>query len=291
MNISLPNQIYLNNLFNVLFSPYNTLSGKVRPHYKSDGAPAHTNYITDVTDVYDISKGEFPLSTIRKINWKKAIGEILWMYKDCSNELSLLRDKYGIKWWDDWDVGDGTIGHRYGYTIRKYDLYNKLIDGLKRQPFGRRHIIDLWQYSDFQESEGLIPCVYKSQWSVRGEYLDVYIDQRSSDYIVSEGFDRIQYAALLLIVARTVGLKPGKMTYHVSNLHIYDRHLHIALNILAKLNAGMKCEDPFVMNNLKEQPKLILDDNVHNIYECNVDSFKIESYHPNETKYSFDIAI
>ena len=45
------------------------------------------------------------------------------------------------------------------------------------------------------------------------------------------------------------------------------------------------------MNNLKEQPKLILDYNVHNIYECNMDSFKVENYHPNETKYSFDIAI
>lgn len=291
MEISLANHIYLKNLENVLFSPYNTESGTVRPHYKSDGAPAHTKYITDVTDVYDISKGEFPLSTLRKINWKKAIGELLWMYKDKTNDISVLEEKYGVKWWRDWDVGDGTIGHRYGYTIHKYNLYNNLIEGLKCDPFGRRHIIDLWQYEDFNETPGLTPCVYKTHWTVRGEFLDVYVDQRSSDYIVSEGFDRIQYAALLLIVARTVGLKPGKITYHVNNLHIYDRHLSAALDILGKIKKGIEDNNPYVIFNLEEQPKLILDKDVSNIYDCTMDSFKIEDYNPNETNYKFDIAI
>lgn len=291
MNVSVPNHVYLNNLVNVLFSPYNTESGTVRPHYKSDGAPAHTKYITDVTDVYDISKGEFPLSTFRKINWKKAIGELLWMYKDETNDISVLEDKYGVKWWRDWDIEDGTIGHRYGYTIHKYNLYRNLIEGLKCDPFGRRHIIDLWQYEDFNETPGLNPCVYKTIWNVRGKFLDVYVNQRSSDYIVSEGFDRIQYTALLLIVARTIGLKPGKFTYHVNNLHIYDRHLSAALDILARIKDGIENKDPFIIDNLEEQPKLILDDNIHNIYECDVDNFKIENYHPNKTNYKFDIAI
>ena len=64
------NEIYKNNLVGLLNSQYKTLDGKVRPHYKSDGKPAHTQYITDVTDVYDISKGEFPISTYRAIPWK-----------------------------------------------------------------------------------------------------------------------------------------------------------------------------------------------------------------------------
>ena len=92
------NDIYRKNLEDLLNSPYNTLDGNVRPHYKSDGKPAHTQYITDVTDVYDISKGEFPITNYRPINWKAAIGELLWMWVDQSNDISLLEKKYGVKW-------------------------------------------------------------------------------------------------------------------------------------------------------------------------------------------------
>lgn len=74
-------------------------------------------------------------------------------------------------------------------------------------------------------------------------------------------------------------------------MHIYDRHLSAALDILARIKDGIENKDPFIIDNLEEQPKLILDDNIHNIYECDMDSFKIENYHPNKTNYKFDIAI
>ena len=107
------NEIYKNNLVGLLNSQYKTLGGKVRPHYKSDGKPAHTQYITDVTDVYDISKGEFPISTYRPISWKSAIGELLWIYQLQSNDIHTLEKEFNIKWWEPWDIGDGTIGQRY----------------------------------------------------------------------------------------------------------------------------------------------------------------------------------
>ena len=87
------NDIYRKNLEDLLNSPYNTLYGKVRPHYKSDGKPAHAQYITDVTDVYDIYKGEFTITNYRPINWKAAIGELLWIWVDQSNDISLLEKK------------------------------------------------------------------------------------------------------------------------------------------------------------------------------------------------------
>ena len=48
----------------------------------------------------------------------------------------------GIGWWDDWDIGDGTIGHRYGYTVSAYDLMNRLLEDIENDPYGRMALVD-----------------------------------------------------------------------------------------------------------------------------------------------------
>lgn len=272
------NKIYKQNLEELLNSPYNTLDGKVRPHYKSDGKPAHTQYITDVTDVYDISKGEFPISTYRSIPWKSAIGELLWIYQLQSNDINVLEKEFNIKWWEPWDIGDGTIGQRYGAIIKRYDLINKTINELKNNKYSRRIIMNMWQLKDFSETNGLNPCVYSTTWNVRGEYLDVFVLQRSSDYIISEGFNRLQYCALLMMIAQCTGLKPGKMTYHVNNMHIYDRHIPIAKDILKN-----KPSD--------KQPILKINPEVKNFGDFIIDDFSLENFESNGKNYKFDIAI
>ena len=150
---------------------------KVRPKYP-DGVDAYTVFITQVCETYDISKGEFPIITLRPVPWKSGLKEILWIYQDQTSDLSVLKEKYGVHWWDEWNVGDGTIGQRYGATVKRYDLMNKLLEGLKKEPYGRRHIIDLYQFADFAETDGLFPCAYETLWSVRGEYLDMTLNQR-----------------------------------------------------------------------------------------------------------------
>src|SRR5574344_505295 len=79
-----------------------------RPKYL-DGTPAHTLSINHVMPSYE--SYEMPLSTLRPIATKSAIGELLWIYADQSSDLKLLKDKYGITWWDSWDLGDRTIGN------------------------------------------------------------------------------------------------------------------------------------------------------------------------------------
>ena len=71
----------------ILEQGYSTKGEKVRPKY-ADGTPSHTFYINQVFEKYDLSKGEFPILTIRPIPWKSSIKEILWIYQDQSNELS-----------------------------------------------------------------------------------------------------------------------------------------------------------------------------------------------------------
>ncbi len=138
--VSKTDELFKNTLNEILTAGTSTEGHKIRPKYK-DGAPAHTIYINQVVEKYDISKGELPITTLRPTAWKSAIKEILWIYQDQSNDLSVLEEKYGIMWWRDWEVNNSnTIGQRYGATVKKYDLMNKLLNGLKNEPYTRRHI-------------------------------------------------------------------------------------------------------------------------------------------------------
>ncbi|WP_130806580.1 thymidylate synthase [Senegalia massiliensis] len=270
-------KIFRENIEEILENGYSTENEKVRPHYE-DGTPSHTLFIPQTYEKYDISKGEFPIISLRPIAWKSGIKEILWIYQDQSNELSTLKEKYNIHWWDDWNVGDGTIGMRYGATVKKYDLMNKLLDGLKNEPYGRRHIMDLYQYSDFEESKGLHPCAFMTLWTVRGEFLDMTLVQRSNDYLVAGHINKIQYVALLMMVAKSTGYKPGIFTHLVQNLHIYDRHIEQAKKLLNRTPSD-------------NQPKLILDTDKTNFYEFTINDFKMQNYDPIKPQLNFELAI
>lgn len=210
-----------------------------RAKYK-DGTPAHTKYITQVFETYDLEKGEFPITTLRNTAIRMGIKEIYWIYSMQSNDLDDLA-KLGVTFWDDWNIGDNVhrhIGERYGKTIRNWGLMDKLLDGLKNNPFGRRHIINMWQESDLRKAGGLDECAYETIWSVRKSGWDMVLDmtliQRSSDYITAGYINKIQYVALQMMVAAHCGYKVGKFSHMVQNLHIYDRHIEAANEILSR---------------------------------------------------------
>lgn len=156
---------------------------KTRAHYK-DGVQASTLSYNGEMMQYDTSKNQLPLITLRPIATKMAFNEILWIYQDASNDLDLLRDKYGVTWWDEWDIGDRTIGMAYGAVVKKYDLMYRLLEGLEKDPDGRRHIMSLWQDEVFVSDAkyGLPPCCFTTMWNVRhanaADYLDMTLVQR-----------------------------------------------------------------------------------------------------------------
>lgn len=217
-----------------------------RPKYK-DGTPAHSHFITQVFEEYDINKGEYPITTLRNTAIKTGIKEILWIYQDQNSSLDSARNR-GINWWEEWNIGDDTIGQRYGATIKRYDMMNKLLKGLKEDPFSRRHIMNMYQESDLKETKGLYPCAYETLWSVRkiGEemYLDMTLVQRSSDFLVANFINKSQYVALQLMICSHLKYKPGKFCHLVQNLHVYDRHFVAVKEILSRdgldINPGIK---------------------------------------------------
>lgn len=235
-----------------------------RPKY-SDGTPAHSRFITQIFEEYDISKGEFPITTLRNTAIKTGIKEILWIYQKQSSSLEVAREM-GINWWEEWNIGDNSIGQRYGATIKRYDLMNKLLDGLVNDPFGRRHIISMYQYVDLEETNSLFPCAYETIWSVRkvGEdkVLDMTLIQRSNDYLVAGYINKVQYLALQMMIAGHCGYKVGKFCHLVQNLHIYDRHFDGVSELLDR--TPLETDLPYI--ELTENK---------NFYDYRIDDFKI----------------
>ena len=135
----------------------------------------------------------------------------------------------------------------------------KLLEKLRLKPYSRRHIINMWQEKDF-EKEGLKPCAFMIEVSVRGKFLDLSLTQRSNDYLMAGHINKIQYVALQMMIAQHVGLKPGKFLHKVQNLHM-------------------------------KQPKLILDTDKTNFYDFTIDDFKIKDYDPLDKMDRLELAI
>lgn len=256
-----------------------------------DGVPAHSlsvNHDVEFSVTYDLSKGEFPITTLRPIAYKSGIGEILWIYRDQSGDLNLLEEKYGISWWNKWDIGGKKIGMTYGPIIERHDMTNTLLTGIEKNPDGRRHNINMWQVEDFKELNALQPCAYLTEWNVRHgrdgiEYLDMKLTQRSSDFLVAGAINQVQYVAFQYMVAKHLGLTPGRFTWSFDNIQIYDRHIEQAIELLNR--EPVNCNPHFEVN-----------PDITNFYDFEVDDVKLVGYPRKEIaaknkQLTFDLGI
>ena len=127
----------------------------------------------------------------------------------------------------------------------------KLLEGIKKDPDGRRHIINMWQEDDFKDKHGLKPCAYQTVWNVRHEadgkdYLDMCLFQRSSDFLTAGCINQVQYVVFLYIVAHELKLNPGRFTWFYNNIQIYDRHIEQAKELLNR--DGVDCTPTIEIN-------------------------------------------
>lgn len=243
-----------------------------------DGTPAHTLFLTQKIETYDLSKGESPITTVKPTAWKSAINEIFVIYQEQSSSLEAFH-KHNVMWWDEWESKDmpGTIGNRYGYVVNKYKLIDNLIKDIKENPYGRRHNMNLNQYIDLTSSDGLHSCAYETLWSVRGEYLDCTLIQRSNDVCAAFNINTTQYTALLMMIAKATGYKPGKFTRFVQNIHIYDRHIEVAKEYLNRESKSPNA-------------RLVFEPKSDNFYEFTINDFRVEEYDPHK-KLDIELAI
>lgn len=270
-----------------------------RPKYK-DGISAHTLSVNHVIRSYNLAKGEFPICTLRPQAWKSAIKEMFWIYQDQTSDLNILQNTYRINYWNEWESKDvpETVGQRYGATVHRYNLIDNLIKDIQTNPYGRRKIVDLWQETDLDETDGIAPCAFLSIWNVRNvienntynEYLDMCLIQRSGDMLVASGaggINEIQYAALLMMIARHCGYKAGVFTHFVANEQIYDRHIPQAKEMLRRANDLEKSN----LNEVTNLPNLTFNPKINNFYDFTIDDFTMLYYEPVYPQIQFDLGI
>lgn len=279
--------IYMSNLLHQILT-YGYKDVNPRPKY-ADGTPAHTFSVNHTFRSYDLSR-EFPICTLRPQAWKTGIREIFTIYQKPTNDIATMHDM-GVTWWDEWDIGDGTIGQRYGATVSRYDLINNLIKDIQTDPYGRRKVVSLWQETDLRETKGLAPCAFLTIWNVRGEYLDMMMVQRSGDMLTASGpggINEIQYAALLMMIARHTGYKPGVFSHVVANEQIYDRHMDAANEMLERFRLESSAWDDTAE---PSSPALVLNEKCTNFYEMTIDDFIMINYNPIKPQLKLELGI
>ncbi|HAU88292.1 MAG TPA: thymidylate synthase, partial [Lachnospiraceae bacterium] len=185
----------------------------------------------------------------------------------------------------------GTISYRYGHTVARYDMFKKrVLDDIKNDPYGRYHICNLWQEEEFKNRpDGLKPCAYETIWTVTGNKLNMFLNQRSGDLLAASGaggINEVQYAALLMMVARDTGYEPGIFTHFVANEQIYDRHVNQAIELLNRAELlETKSSETDTM------PQLVLNPDKKNFYDMCIDDFSIQDYEPMSPQIALELGI
>ena len=260
----------------ILKNGYSSKGTNVRTRWE-DGAEANYISIVGVTNKYDVGK-EFPMITLRNNTntVKRAIDEILWIWQKKSNNVNDLNSHI----WDQWAGEDGTIGKAYGYQMsKKYEFKTKnglenldqveyMLYLLKNNPSSRRIMTNIFNFEDLKDMN-LEPCAYGTQWLVKGDKLHLILNQRSQDMLAANGWNTMQYAALLCMVAQCVGLKVGTLTHNIGDCHIYDRHVPLIKKLLEAKPMDVS-------------PKLIIKNPTTNFYDFKVEDFEIQDYDYNK---------
>lgn len=250
----------------------------VRPRW-ADGAPAHTVKLFGVVNRYDLRE-EFPILTVRKQYLKSAIDELLWIWQKKSNNIADL----GSHVWDSWADESGSIGKAYGYQLGvqynfpegKMDQVDWILKTLRENPASRRMVTNIFNHHDLKDM-GLQPCAYSMTFNVSGNVLNGILNQRSQDMLTANGWNVMQYAALLMMFAQVSGLVPGELVHVIADCHIYDRHVPIVEELLKR--------EPY------PAPKVTLDPAVTDFYAFTKQSFTVEGYQSHDLTTPIEVAV
>lgn len=211
---------------------------------------------------------EFPILTTKFVAFKTAVKELLWIFKDQSNDVKKLQEQ-NVSIWDEWIQEDGTIGTSYGWVVKKFNQMDNLLEALRNNPQDRRMMINLWQIP-YLNTAPLHPCCFLTMWDVTDGKLNCMLVQRSGDWGLGVPFNTSQYAVLVHLVAQATGLKPGLFTHVINNAHIYENQVEGLKIQLGRANEAY------------DAPKLWINPEIKNFYDFTPDDIKLVDYkhHP-----------
>ena len=210
----------------------------------------------------------FPLVTVKETRWKTAFLEMIWFLRGEDNTAWL--HQHGCKLWDAWADADGFVGPIYGVNWRRwqadgygncFDQVNILINGLKNNPHGRRHIVSAWNVADLNVM-ALPPCHWAHQCYVSNDgHLDLKLFLRSSDFALGLPFNVAGYALLTHLYARAAGLTARRLIVDIGDAHIYSNHVDAMREVLERPSLSGR------------GPALVID-----TYNIDIDGYKPEDF-------------
>ena len=239
----------------------------------------------------------FPAVTTKSLAWKGVVSELLWFLEGSDDERRLaeirfqqdraeLKDltKFSTIWTDNADNQGIELGYEnneitkklgpiYGVQWRNWggiDQIKKLLDDLRSDPGGRRHILSAWNVEQI-ESMALPPCHVMSQFYIsENGRLSCQMYQRSADMFLGVPFNIASYALLQSILANILSLIPGEFVHVFGDAHIYKNSIDQVKEQLSRKP--------------KKLPKLIMPniDSMQSLNNLSVDDFILDGYesHP-----------
>lgn len=275
-----PEHAYLNALKDIL------TTGEQRPDRTGVGTISKFG----VQMRFDLQQG-FPAVTTKKLAWRACVSELLWFIEGSGDENRLKEILHGERYTDKKTIWSdnatapywtnkrlqrhaGDLGRVYGVQWRKWraplvrinkvvlqncDQLLNLIDGLKKDPYGRRHIITAWNPGEL-ELMALPPCHMMSQFYVSNGKLSCSMYQRSADMFLGVPFNIASYALFTHMIAQACGLEVGELIITLGDAHIYTNHVEQVKEQLArkplplpelKLNPAVKDITGFTMEDIE----------------------------------------
>jgi len=220
----------------------------------------------------------FPAVTTKKLAWNACKSELLWFLEGSNDERRLAEILHGTRdpknttiwtgnatatYWEDRSKFPGDLGRVYGVQWRDWrgvDQLANLIEEIKNDPNGRRHILTAWNVAELDQM-ALPPCHVMSQFYVSNNgRLSCHMYQRSCDVFLGIPFNIASYALLTHVIAQVCGLRVGELIISTGDTHIYSNHVEQVKEQLTReplplptlwLNPEIKDIDKFTMDDIK----------------------------------------
>ena len=251
---------------------------------------------------FDLADG-LPIFTTKRVFWKTAFKEMLWMLAGGDNIRQLLEQNVTI--WTDWPLKKyreennstisqadfekkiladdefakkwGDLGPVYGRQWRHWkttdgqeiDQVQQVIDDLKNNPTSRRIIWDGWNVADLDQM-ALPPCHKHYQFYVNQStgQLSCAMVQRSADAFLGLGFNIANLALVTHLLARQCGYLPGEIVWFGMDVHLYSNHIEQAKEQIART------PKPFA--------QLEIDPSVQSLFDYRIEHLNVQNYQSHE---------
>ena len=237
---------------------------------KSDRTGVGTRSVFGYQMRFNLAEG-FPLVTTKKLHIRSIVHELLWFLSGSSN-IKYLHDN-GVTIWDEWADENGDLGPVYGVQWRswpapdgrKIDQITNLIEGIKKNPDSRRHLVVAWNPAEVDKM-ALPPCHCLFQFYVAAGKLSCQLYQRSCDIFLGVPFNIASYSLLTHMVAQQCDLDIGDFVWTGGDCHIYKNHFE---QVEVQLSRTPRA-----------YPKLVIARKPESIFDYKFEDFVIEGYDP-----------